>query len=87
MPHALTQGLTRACSAGEQFSALKALCADIKGTIRYQTRESPGGTNRGANLCPQQWELSRFSVAVNRGGSRLWPARPVRFGLFAQPSI
>ena len=42
MPHALTQGLTRACSAGEQFSALKVLCADIKGSIRYQTRESPG---------------------------------------------
>lgn len=42
LPQSLTEGLSRACAAEEQFSALQVLCADIKTVIAYQTRESPG---------------------------------------------
>lgn len=42
LPESLTRGLRPACASDEQFSALQALCADIKTVIAYQTRATPG---------------------------------------------
>jgi len=42
LPQSLTEGLSRACAAHEQFLALQALCTDIKAVIAYQIRETPG---------------------------------------------
>ena len=87
LPQSLTEGLSRACAAHEQFLALQALCADIKAVIAYQIRETPGGTDLPRNARPRQWELPRSRLAANRGGSRVRPTRSLRFWLSPEPSL
>jgi len=87
LPQSLTEGLSRACAAHEQFLALQGpLRRHQSGHCLPNSRDA-WGTDLPRNARPRQWELPRSRLAANRGGSRVRSTRSLRFWLPPEPSI